>query len=294
MGYMHILNLYKAQDILMFRECFALEKVHGTSAHITWRPFDNPAEHVGFFSGGENYEKFKALFDAEDLRKRFDAIGWGITPAIVYGEAYGGKCQGMSGTYGKELRFIVFDVKVGDSWLSVPDAKDVADKLGLEFVPFERVPTTQEALDAERDRPSRVAVLRGITEPKPAEGVVLRPIIELAKNNGDRIISKHKRAEFAERASKKDTLPADKAVVLAKADEIAKEWVTPMRLQHVLDKFPQPHGIEKMKDVLAAMQEDVYREAGEEVVRSRESDRAISNLTARLFKGLLSNETFSG
>src|SRR5690348_10996218 len=35
MGYLHIGNLYKTQDLLLFRECYALEKVHGTSAHIT-------------------------------------------------------------------------------------------------------------------------------------------------------------------------------------------------------------------------------------------------------------------
>ena len=34
MGYRHIDNLYKNQDILLFRECFALEKIHGTSANV--------------------------------------------------------------------------------------------------------------------------------------------------------------------------------------------------------------------------------------------------------------------
>ena len=29
MGYAHIENLYKCQDILMFRECYATEKIHG-------------------------------------------------------------------------------------------------------------------------------------------------------------------------------------------------------------------------------------------------------------------------
>ena len=29
MGYQHIDNLYKNQSILMFRECYALEKIHG-------------------------------------------------------------------------------------------------------------------------------------------------------------------------------------------------------------------------------------------------------------------------
>ena len=30
MGYMHIDNLYKDQRILQFKECYALEKIHGT------------------------------------------------------------------------------------------------------------------------------------------------------------------------------------------------------------------------------------------------------------------------
>lgn len=280
MGYLHILNLYKASDILMFRECYAMEKVHGTSAHISWK---GATKEVTYFSGGESYEKFKALFDEGYLEEQFEAIV-GPFDAVVYGEAYGGKCQGMSGTYGKELKFIVFDVTIGDNWLSVPDAEDVAKKLGLEFVPYNRVSTDTATLDAQRDLPSRVAKLRGIAEDKMAEGIVCRPLIELTKNNGDRIIVKHKRAEFSERASKKDTLPPDKVEVLAKAEEIAKEWVTPMRLTHVLDKIPGPLGMENTKAVLSGMLEDVYREAGEEVVRSKESDRAISNLTVKLFK----------
>lgn len=28
MGYLHIDNLYKAQEILLFRTCYALEKIH--------------------------------------------------------------------------------------------------------------------------------------------------------------------------------------------------------------------------------------------------------------------------
>ena len=34
MGYMRIDNLYKNQAVLSFKEVYALEKVHGTSAHI--------------------------------------------------------------------------------------------------------------------------------------------------------------------------------------------------------------------------------------------------------------------
>ena len=34
MAYMHIDNLYKNQEVLLFKECYAMEKIHGTSAHI--------------------------------------------------------------------------------------------------------------------------------------------------------------------------------------------------------------------------------------------------------------------
>ena len=34
MGYMHINNLYKDQTLMMFKEVFCLEKVHGSSSHL--------------------------------------------------------------------------------------------------------------------------------------------------------------------------------------------------------------------------------------------------------------------
>src|SRR5271157_1732275 len=99
MGYLHINNLStKCQDILLFKECYALEKVHGTSAHVSWN--DNK---LGFFSGGEKHERFIKLFDHEALIKVFTERHLN-QKVIVYGEAYGGSQQGMKDTYGVELR----------------------------------------------------------------------------------------------------------------------------------------------------------------------------------------------
>jgi hypothetical protein len=66
MGYAHIENLYRNKAILMFKECWAMEKIHGTSAHIAWRD-----GHVTFFSGGAKHDDFVALFDAEKLAAAF-------------------------------------------------------------------------------------------------------------------------------------------------------------------------------------------------------------------------------
>lgn len=134
MGYMHIDNLYKDQRILMFRECFALEKIHGTSAHVAWR--DNS---VHFSSGGEKHERFVKLFDEPKLRELFAALGH--DGVIVYGEAYGGSQQGQKWRYGESLRFVAFEVEIGGVFLAVPQAHNVVTKLGLEFVHYVKVST---------------------------------------------------------------------------------------------------------------------------------------------------------
>lgn len=291
-GYISIDNLYRNQTVLMFRRCFALEKVHGTSAHVSFRADRNP--QLIFFAGGENHERFVSLFDADTLKERLAALGH--AKVTVYGEAYGGKQQGMRAVYGDELRFIAFDVKIGDHWLSVRDAEQVATGLGIEFVPYVETSTDIMELDRERDAPSIVAMRRGCGDDKVREGVVLRPLIEVTLNNGDRIIAKHKCDAFSERATPQKVVDPEKLAVLAEAQAIAQEWVTPMRLAHIMDKLLpslDPSGMHvgfiklDMKHtphVIKAMVVDVYREAAGEVVESRDATAAIGKRTAALFK----------
>jgi len=282
-GYLHIQNLYREQTIFLFKECYALEKVHGTSAHISW-----DERKLSFFSGGEKHERFVALFDQEKLRKEFEER-FGDFKVVVYGEAYGGKQQGMSHTYGPELRFIVFDVQIEEKWLSVPKMDKVATDLGLEVVPWVKVPTEAAILDAERDKPSEVAIRRGMGNDKVREGVVLRPIEEMRINNDERVIVKHKGERFSERATPQKTVSLEKLAVLEVAEAIAEEWVTPMRLSHVLDKL-SISGIQDTPRVIAAMIEDVFREAKGEIVESKEAKTAIGKRTAQLFKKFLNSK----
>lgn len=124
----------------------------------------------------------------------------------------------------------------------------------------------------------------------PREGVVLRPLIEVVKNDGSRIMAKHKRDEERETATPRKVVDPAKLEVLHRAEAIAQEWVTPTRLEHVLDKLRvdgEDIGIERMRDVIRAMAEDVTREGQGEFVESRESLIAISRETAQLFKAHL-------
>jgi hypothetical protein len=280
MGYLHIENLYKEQSILLFRECYALEKIHGTSAHLRWADGD-----LHFSSGGEKHVRFRDLFDYAALVTAFEAMGH--PTVLVYGEAYGGKQQGQSWRYGKELRFAAFDVRVGDSWLAVPQAHDLVQKLGLEFVHYARVSTDLPSLHAERDAPSEQARRNGVEGDQPREGVVLRPVIEVRLNNDERVICKHKRDEERETRATREVVDPARLEVLTQASAIADEWVTPTRLQHVLDKLEPGISMERTREVIAAMTEDVLREGAGELVDSKEARAAIGRKTAELFKARL-------
>ena len=301
MGYRHINNLYKDTDILLFKECYALEKIHGTSAHITfkWQIYSGiPVPELSFFSGGASHVTFKALFNESDLLSQLSKVIPHDKEITIYGEAYGGKEQGMSHTYGKQLKFIVFDVQIGDCWLNVPDAEAFVKPLGLEFVHYVRVSTDLKALDAERDACSVQSVRNGVTthedfiagKGKPREGIVLRPIKEMTLNNGHQVVSKHKGAAFSETASPRQVeVDPAKLAKLAEAGAIATEWCTLTRLAHVLDKIPD-HCMEKMPIILEAMLEDVLREGAGEIDLTQNEQgikKTIKSTTAKLYQQFL-------
>jgi hypothetical protein len=280
---MHILNLYKQQTILLFKECYAMEKIHGTSSHLGWK-FATKTLH--FFAGGESHEKFCNLFNIGELKDKLAEI-FPDVDITIYGEAYGGKQQGQSWRYGKELKFIGFDVQVGDVWLNVPNAEDVCSKFGLDFVFYRKIRTTLRTLTRERDNDSVQAVRNGMGK-HPREGIVLRPLEEMRANNGDRVICKYKPDEQMETKTPRE-VNAEQLKVLADAKAIAEEWVTNLRLEHILQKFPANTSMEAMGDIIKAMIEDVYREGSTEIVQSKEATKAIGTKTVTLFKQKLNS-----
>ena len=161
----------------------------------------------------------------------------------------------------------------------------------MEFVDYTLISTDMALIDLERDRPSIQAMRNGIVEPKLREGVVLRPPFEVKLNNGNRVIAKHKRAEFAERATKVELDPT-KRDLMTNADAIAIEWVTPMRLEHVIDTIISNRDSKTMdmsdtQSVIVAMVEDITREAAGEIVDSSHVRKAISRRAVQLFKQFL-------
>jgi hypothetical protein len=284
----------------MFKRLYALEKIHGTSAHISFKYFDNLQENseydvnienryckVGYFSGGENYEKFVNLFDSKLLSEKFLNLGF-KTSIIVYGEAYGGKQQGMSETYGPNLKFVAFEVQIGEKFVDVPLANQICDKLGIEFVYWEEIDADPELIDKLANATSVQAKRNGVENPKlPREGVVLRPLKEFLHPDGvGRIMAKHKNDIYKEREHSPKIQNPEQLKVLEDARAIAQEWVTPMRLEHVCDKLKANGMIldeTKINYLISCMVEDIYREAKGEIVESKEVHKAIGKITAKLY-----------
>jgi hypothetical protein len=283
-GYQHINNLDKDPRILQFKRVFATEKIHGTSAHISWSfglvGNSEPLTTLGFFPGGCDHGSFVALFDAVALAERFKALGQ--DRVTVYGEAYGGKMQGMSKTYGDKLRFVAFEVQVGESWLAVPQAAEVVAALGLEFVHYEEVDTDIAVLDVLRHAPSVQAQRNGVEQPKLCrEGIVLRPPFEVRTNNGERIVAKFK-ADWARETKTPRDISAV-TVEITDANKAAQEWVTPMRIAHILDKFGDVL-LERTGEFCKTVWVDVLREAAGEVPDTHQHRKAVSRLAAAAFK----------
>lgn len=302
MAYLHIENLYKEQGILMFKECYALEKIHGTSAHLSYTPVHQSVagetpSRLDFFAGGGNHSDFVKLFDAEAIRKKLDEIA-PTKHVHIYGEYYGGKMMKMSRTYGSEMKFVVFEVKIGDAWLNVQKAEQIANDLGLEFVHYKRIPTTMEAIDAEMMDVSIQAIRNGMSEstdhighcPPVREGIVLRPIEEVVLNSGSRVIAKHKRDEFRETNTPRKVVSPEKLKLIEEAKAIANEWVTRERLNHILSKGEVEEKIENTGKVIGLMTDDILREAEGEIVDSPSAKKEIARLTALMFKERIKNE----
>ena len=286
MAYMHIENLYKDQRILNHKECYTMEKIHGTSAHITWF---RKSQEIYFFPGGGNPNTFEALFNVNNLEKTFlekDLIG----DTTIYGEFYGGKIQRMSHIYGPEQRFVAFEVKIGGTWLTVPEADEFCSDFSIEFVDWLKTPTNLKILDALRDLPSIQAARNGMGSDKPREGVVLRPLQE-EEYRGKRVIAKHKSDLFRETKSPRPVVNPEKLALLENARAIADEWVTQNRLEHVLDRGkaidPDFVKLENIRKVIEIMTEDVLREGAGELVDSPETRKEIGRVTALMFKKLL-------
>jgi len=163
------------------------EKVDGTNIRVIW-----DGERVTFAGRTDNSQmptfllaKLQELFPAEQFIN-------GI-PMTLYGEGYGAKIQKGGGNYiPGGVSFILFDVKIVN-WQPRKAIEEMAAKWGIDIVPVVGRGTLAEAVDMVRQgfMSTKISASEHL-----AEGLVMRPAVELAGRGGKRIITKIKYKDF--------------------------------------------------------------------------------------------------
>ena len=174
------------------------EKVDGTNIRVMWN-----GESVVFGGKTDNasipvpllYELQK-MFEGTAKKQLFketflsDKDGEEMTEVCLYGEGYGAKIQKGGGNYSAVPKFVLFDVKIGDWYLQREDVEDIAQKLGIDIVPIVGQGTLMEAIELVRKGQ------KSQWGDFIAEGLVVRPAVELKTRRGGRLITKIKHKDF--------------------------------------------------------------------------------------------------
>jgi hypothetical protein len=172
------------------------EKVDGTNIRVIWdgakvcfRGKTDDASVPPFLLA-----KLAEMFTKERMTEVLGA-GFHEPPFCLYGEGYGARIQKGGGNYIPDgVSFILFDVFGGGIWLERNNVVQIGDNLDVLVAPIIGQGTLMQAVEfARKGFTSDVACTEGV----PAEGLVMRPMVELKNRRGHRIIAKIKAKDFA-------------------------------------------------------------------------------------------------
>ena len=167
------------------------EKIDGTNIRVMW-----DGARVSFAGKTDSAqmppglpEVLAATFTADKMKAAFpDADN-----VCLYGEGYGYKIQ-SGGSYLRDRNdFILFDCRIDDWWLTRESLEDISHKLQIAIVPVIGVGSLQEAIAmVKKGFKSTIAQNKDLQ----AEGLVMKPAVELFNRRGERVISKIKHKDF--------------------------------------------------------------------------------------------------
>ena len=166
------------------------EKVDGTNIRIEWQ------KGQGIKIGGRTdsaqipvflLDKINQLLPAELFEKVINKT----ESLCLYGEGYGAKIQKGGGNYNSNgVDFVLFDVFIDGWWLKREAVEEIANLLNIDIIPIKGKGTLYDAVVLTE------AGFESNWGQFNAEGIVLKPIIELQNRAGNRIITKIKHKDF--------------------------------------------------------------------------------------------------
>lgn len=167
------------------------EKVDGTNIRVDWNPLAGELKFGGRTDAAQMpfvlIEKLQSIFTKEKMQECYSDVSM-----TLYGEGYGAKIQKGGGNYKADgVDFVLFDVLIGEYWLERDNVNDIASKLSLRTVPIIGTGTIHNAIEIVKS-----GTMLSRWGEFIAEGLVMRPKVELKCRNGSRIIAKVKHRDF--------------------------------------------------------------------------------------------------
>lgn len=176
------------------------EKIDGTNMRILW---DGITVRFGGKTDDAQIPSFllKVLQDTFTKEKMTAVFGNAekvlpgnpLPQVCLYGEGYGAKIQKGGNYMPNRTDFILFDCKIDNWWLTRSSIEDVAIKLGIPIVP---VIGKGKLLDAIQFVKTGYKSIIAHNKDYPAEGLIMKPPVELFNRKGERILTKIKFKDF--------------------------------------------------------------------------------------------------
>jgi ATP-dependent RNA circularization protein (DNA/RNA ligase family) len=175
------------KDNLWFFE----EKIDGTNIRIYW-----DGKELKYGGRTDNAQIPVTLHNRLDdiFKKQIDYFRntFAEKEVLLFGEGYGKKIQSghLYTTRDADVDFCLFDVKIGKWWLDRENVIAIANDLKLRKPESFEIGVLQKAIDIVR------CGFKSAWCDLQAEGLVLRPTLELKTRRGDRVIAKLKTRDF--------------------------------------------------------------------------------------------------
>lgn len=160
------------------------EKIDGTNIRIVW-----DGVRPSFGGRTDNAQIPAALVDnlAKTFTEELLEQQFGAQEVVLYGEGCGPKIQKVGSLYRQEQGFVLFDIKVGDTWWLTEDkVTEIAAGLGIDRAPIVGQFSVYDAIDKVN------AGLHSVFGNFYAEGIVGRPPLGLKARDGNRMLMKVK------------------------------------------------------------------------------------------------------
>jgi len=179
-------------ELLKDIDWICTEKIDGTNIRIMW-----DGEQVRFGGRTDKAQIPTILIDAlQDTftNKKMKECFPNADNVCFYGEGYGKKIQKGGNYLPDRADFILFDVKIGDWWLTREESENIAYLLDIGIVPIIGLWKLEQAIDYVKN-----GFKSTIADNKEyiAEGLIMKPKTELFNRRFERIIAKIKHKDFS-------------------------------------------------------------------------------------------------